>query len=178
MIYLISGTPGSGKSSVAKALVSRFPRGVAIAVDDLREMVVSGMAHPVPTWTEETARQFALARASAVRMALLYEAAGFVVAIDDVISSESFHTDYESHFEGAQPQRILLHPALDTALARNANRSNKAFDTSVLEAVIVRLHHEFSSMDQSGWHVIDSSNLDLPKTVDIILERIGFGGAV
>jgi chloramphenicol 3-O-phosphotransferase len=178
VIYLVSGTPGSGKSSVARALVSRFPKGVAIPVDDLREMVVSGAAHPVPVWTEETTRQFALARASAVRMALLYEAAGFVVAIDDVISSESFDNDYEPHLEGAEPRRILLHPALEVTLARNATRENKTFDTRLLEAAITRLNQEFSSMDQSSWHVVDSSDLNLSQTVDLILERTRSEGFV
>ncbi len=47
MIFLISGTPGSGKSSVARALMQRFKQGVHLPVDDLRKMVVSGIAHPV-----------------------------------------------------------------------------------------------------------------------------------
>ena len=50
-IFLISGTPASGKSSVSLALMRRFARGVHLAVDDLREMVISGIAHPVPEWT-------------------------------------------------------------------------------------------------------------------------------
>jgi predicted kinase len=85
-IFMITGTPGSGKTSVAVALMRRFPFGLHIPVDDLRELVVSGIAHPVPVWTAETERQFRLARRSAAQSARLYAAAGFAVALDEVIS--------------------------------------------------------------------------------------------
>ena len=47
-IFLLSGTPGAGKSSVATALMQHFEFGLHIPVDDLREWVVSGLADPVP----------------------------------------------------------------------------------------------------------------------------------
>jgi hypothetical protein len=46
----------------------RFSFGIHIPIDDLREWVVSGMAQAVPLWTEETERQFRLARHSAVQI--------------------------------------------------------------------------------------------------------------
>jgi predicted kinase len=166
---LISGTPASGKSSVSHALMQRFPRGVHIPVDNIREMVVSGAASPVP-WTEETALQFALGREAAVKMALLYDSAGFTVVIDDVVSNETFQKDYAPYFGATEPRKILLHAPLAVALSRNANRVNKGFDTSVLEHVITMLHKDFSQMETSTWHVIDSSTLTVEATVDKIID--------
>lgn len=82
-VFLISGTPGSGKTSVAQALLRHFPLGLHLPLDDFREFVVSGRAS-VFNWSEETDRQFALARTAAVGMATSYLEAGFAVALDDV----------------------------------------------------------------------------------------------
>lgn len=40
--------------------MNRFERGFHVPIDDLREWVVSGCAHPIG-WTDETTRQFLLA---------------------------------------------------------------------------------------------------------------------
>jgi tRNA uridine 5-carbamoylmethylation protein Kti12 len=173
MIFLISGVPGSGKSSVSRELMNRFNRGVHIPVDDLREMVVSGIAHPVPVWTEETGRQFVLARASAIKVATIYNEAGFAVVIDDVISSENLHKDYIPNFGNLKPYPILLLPSKEVNLQRNATRENKNFDTTILEQVIGYLYEELSQMDHADWLVIDSSDLTLEQTVDLILARVG-----
>ena len=172
-IFLISGTPASGKSSVSLALMQRFARGVHLPVDDLREMVVSGIAHPIPEWTEETARQFSLARGNAALMARRYSSAGFAVAVDDVCSSRDFHADYETHFADVQPHLVLLLPRLEVALGRNSARTHKDFHHQTLIGAIRYLHAEFAAMDVSDWLVIDSSEFSVKETVNLILERSG-----
>ncbi|TMG44935.1 MAG: ATP-binding protein, partial [Chloroflexi bacterium] len=82
-IWLISGAPGAGKSTVSDALCRRFRLAVHIPVDDIRDWVRSGFASPVE-WTNETGRQFALARRGAARIATDYADAGFDVMVDDV----------------------------------------------------------------------------------------------
>ena len=172
-VFLISGTPASGKSSVSLALMQRFVRSVHLPVDNLREMVVSGIAHPVPAWTEETARQFGLARGNAALMARRYSSAGFAVAIDDVCSSRDFHADYEAHFADAQPYRVLLLPRLEVVLRRNSERTHKDFHHETLISVIRYLHAEYTAMDTRNWLVVDSSELTVEETVNLILERSG-----
>jgi chloramphenicol 3-O-phosphotransferase len=151
-IFLLSGTPASGKSSVTKTLMQRFARGVHIAVDDLREMVVSGIAHPMPEWTPETARQFSLARGNAVLMARRYSSAGFAVAIDDVFSQRDFVADYALHFTDVLPHRVLLLPRLEVALRRNAERSYKDFHPDILVTVIEHCTRSTRQwIDAAGW---------------------------
>jgi len=172
-VFFITGTPGAGKTSVAQALVRRFPFGLHIPVDDLREWVVSGIAHPVPTWTDETSRQFGLARQAATRTARLYADAGFAVAIDDVIRPPEAEELIVTHLSGYMVDKILLHPAVDVVLARNAQRTTKDFNTSTLAQVIPGIHRSIAEdrFDETGWLIVDNTGMSLDQTVDYILEH-------
>jgi chloramphenicol 3-O-phosphotransferase len=170
-IFLITGTPGSGKSSVARALLQRFEFGLHLPVDDLREFVISGIAHPVPTWTEETGRQFRLARESTAITAKLYATNGFAVVIDDVISSEDVSSLFAPAFGEFDFHKILLQPRLGVALERSRTRTNKNFDPRFLEEPIRQIHAWISKQElPHDWLKLDSSDLSLEQTVDAILE--------
>lgn len=156
---------------MAVALLKRFAFGLHLPVDDLRGMVVSGIAHPVPQWTEETSRQFDLARRAAVQTARLYAATGFAVAIDDVISVPEVN-QLENQLSGFAVRKVLLRPPLEVALQRNARRTNKDFDTRVLEGTI-RGVYEWMKPDEyadAGWRVMDSGWWGVEETVAAILE--------
>ena len=61
-IFLIVGAPATGKSTASRALAARFPKSVAIGVDDLRNMVIGGVVHPSAAWSDELVAQLQLAR--------------------------------------------------------------------------------------------------------------------
>lgn len=170
-IFLLSGPPGAGKSTVAHVLMQRFPRGMHIPVDDLREWVVSGIAHPVPTWTAETTRQFRLARQAAAQTARLYAEAGFAVALDDVVFAADARAMCEPHLAGLSISRVLLLPSVEAALRRNAERTTKAFATDVLAEPIRQIHQALSAQGTAlaGWLVLNTSELSVDATVAQIL---------
>lgn len=173
-IFVITGTPGSGKTSVARALAGRFPFGLHVPVDDLREWVVSGLAHPVPSWTAETGRQFRLARRAAAQLARLYAEAGFAVVVDDVIFPAEARELFAEPLAGLPVHQILLRPSLDVALARNAARTTKGFEPALLADTIRGLHSAMGEpvWAEARWLVVDSSWLSVAATVDAILGRL------
>lgn len=154
-IWLISGTPGAGKSTVARALARRYPRAIAIDVDALREWVVSGYASPLDAWTAETQLQFSLAHRSAGAMTGFYAEAGFAVIIDGV-TTEADVAAYRFPFA---PRKVLLRPSLEVTLQRNATRDTKPFDSAVLEPVARRLFADLPAAcpAEDGWVVLDST---------------------
>ena len=170
-VYLVTCTPGAGKSTVARALTRRFTHGVHLPLDDLREWVVAGIAHPVPEWTPETSRQFALARAAAVAAARIYADDGFAVVLDDVVLPLEAKRAYLAPLASYKLRPVLLCPRLEVALARNAARRTKAFDPATLAETIRRLAPSMTAdrYARSGWQVVDSSDLTVEETVDAIL---------
>lgn len=168
-IWLISGAPGAGKSTVSEALCRSFRLAVHIPVDDIRDWVRSGFSSPVE-WTAETTRQFVLARRGAARIARDYANAGFVVVIDDVVRESELH-QYTDHLGAATLGKVLLNPSLETVLARNAAPGRKDFNASVLEAACRGMHPLLLAENTSehGWIVVDSTTLDIDQTVDAIV---------
>lgn len=169
-IFIITGTPGAGKTTVARTLMQRFAFGLRIPCDDLRGWVMAGNAPPVPVWTAETERQFRLSQRTAVEMATRYAAAGFAVAIDDVLFEAAYAEQFAPHLAGFAVFKVLLAPSREVALHRNATRTNKDFDTSLLADTTRQLCGELleANRPEDGWHVIDSSGQSVAETVDTL----------
>ncbi len=165
-IFLLTGTPGAGKTSVSARLLQRYPRGYHLQVDDLRTWVVSGMSDSVD-WTDETERQFRIAEVAACRVAETYSDNGFAVVIDHCRNLSRWQQIITEELKGRLLVPVLLLPSVETALERNRTRSNKGFDTAILEDIIRHVDAEYRK-GTDGWLVIDSSELNIDQTVDLI----------
>lgn len=109
----------------------------------------------------------------AMTTAKLYAQNGFTTVIDDVISSDDVSSIFEAEFAKFDFHKILLQPRLEVALERSRTRTNKDFDPSVLEQPIRGIHAWMSAQKlPQDWLKLDSSELNLEKTVDAILESI------
>ncbi len=166
-LWLISGVPGSGKSTVADALARKYPKGVHLPMDDLRQLVRSGLASPLD-WNAETSVQFEIARRNAARLAADYVAHGFTVVIDDVVREADI-----PHLGGLMPRKILLSPSIFVVHRRNSQRANKSFDTKILEPVATRMHGQLLAgcPAEAGWYALDTSTQSVNDTVDFVLKR-------
>lgn len=132
-------------------------------------MVTSGLADPTE-WTSETTRQFELATAAAAALARVYAGADFAVAIEGAVDPEPAESAISDAGLRDRMVGVILHPRLDVALARNRTRQKKAFDTSILGAVMRRIDADLANDGAApGWRVIDNSDEPVEATVDRIL---------
>jgi predicted ATPase len=170
-IFFITGVPGSGKTTVSRALLGRFAKGVHISVDALRESVVSGFVLPDFSWPPAVDEQFRLAREAAADMARRYAAVGFTVAVDDCLGPQREPAIDTSHYGGlvedAAVIRVLLRPSLAVALDRNNSRGN-ALGDFLAEAIPLLLEVQDRGL-RHGWTVIDTSELTVDETIERVL---------
>jgi predicted kinase len=178
-IFLIVGAPAVGKSTTAHILAGRFPKSVHIPVDNLRDMVVSGLIYPGEDWSEGLVEQLRLARQVAVHMAITYSQAGFTVAIDDFWDPASRLEEYSELIQLADFHKILLFPAREIALARNLKRSGHdeviKYISQGIKAVYESLLSDLNRLKTAGWLVLDTSEKDVDSTVELILSQSARG---
>lgn len=150
----------------------RYPKAVHLPIDDLRELVRSGRASPLD-WNDETTLQFELARRNAARMAADYADSGFAAIIEDVVR-EADMNQFMPYLSDRALRRVLLLPSLAEVKERNRARTNKTFDTSVLEPVAARLYPTLveGCRPEDGWIVVNSTKLAPEATVDQILATV------
>jgi dephospho-CoA kinase len=71
-LFVISGVPAAGKTTVARLLAARRPRAVCVAGDAIRAMVVSGRADMTPGAGQAQLRQLLLRYQGALAVAAVY----------------------------------------------------------------------------------------------------------
>jgi predicted kinase len=177
-IFLVVGGPGVGKSTTSRALAASFPSSLHLPVDDLRHMVVSGLALPGPEWGAELIRQIRLARDVAVRTAEAYAGAGFTVVLDDFFDPRGL-VEYRELLSRPGTVGVVLYPTADEARRRNAARTAPEeagyIDTAIGHAYAV-LAPEVGRLAAEGWLVLDTTDMEVAAVVAAIRRRAGIPG--
>jgi adenylate kinase family enzyme len=158
-VLILTGPPGAGKTSAARALADRYDRVAHIEVDVLRHLITpTGYISPGrPGWE----RQRTLATRNACDLAANFLAERFAVIIDDIVTEQPHFDEY---LEGLKPAGSPVHfvrllPRLEVCLARNALRPQERRSAQLVDGY-------FTGPNAVGGATIDTSDLTPEQTAD------------
>jgi chloramphenicol 3-O-phosphotransferase len=120
---IVTGIPGAGKSTIARALAARQRFGAHLDIDAIYDLIVGGIVFrrdsPAEDWW-----QLELARTHVGMLATSFARHGVLPVVDDVIAGRGVLDGYLKRLP--HPVRlIVLAPRLDVVLERDAARSKQ-----------------------------------------------------
>ena len=159
-ILLLSGHPGSGKTTTAEALAHR-PGGskVHLHSDDFWGYIKTGKIDP---WLPESHAQNRMVMEIAAGVAGTYARNGYFVALDGVIRPWTLPIFYSL---GLPLHYLVLRTTADEAVARCSARGG---DSLADPEVVRQLHAEFVDMGEFEPHVLEVGGLDRESTVEAV----------
>jgi predicted kinase len=158
-ITIVSGCPGSGKSTISKLLAANREMGVRIETDVFYHF----LAHRLDPSTPESKPQNTAVVRSFLTTALSFYEDGYDVFLDGVIGPWWLET-----VQDTLPtfQYAILHADLATVLKRTTARSKTAQSSASPDLVRV-MHKQFDALDDANSRTIDTRD----KTSRIVFEE-------
>jgi len=170
-IFVISGTQGAGKTTVASLLARRFARGVHVEADTLAKMIVSGLQWPEMDQidinnqvTGEAALQLQLRLHNMCLLARAFYEAGFTPVAEDIIVGRRID-QLRAELADVDFMLVMLVPDIETVRSRERERGTKLWHEWEW------LTEEFLSAPREAGLWLDTSGQGADETVDEIMRR-------
>ena len=162
-ITIVSGCPGSGKSTISKLLAANREMGVRIETDVFYHF----LAHRLDPSTPESKPQNTTVVRSFLKSALSFYEDGYDVFLDGVIGPWWLQAVQEIL---PSFQYAILHANLETVLQRTKERANIAQSSANPELVCV-MHSQFDALTDVDSRTIDTRNKSSKAVFDEFLFR-------
>ena len=163
-LYIITGPAGVGKSTISKELAKSYNKSALIEGDDIYHQVIGGF---VQAWKEGNhSKTFWKVCVNIIKT---YLEDGFDVVFNYIITPENLEL-IKTAFKDYNVKFVVLITDEATLLARDKERP---IDCQMGQRCLTLLN-SFKNRNYNSRNILDTSNLSVNETVDIIKNDIKF----
>jgi dephospho-CoA kinase len=167
-LLIVTGPPGAGKSTVARALAARFDRSALVEGDAFFAFVASGA---IPPWLPESHEQNGVVTRAAAVATAEFVTGGYTVVYDGVMGPWFLPTFAEATGLDALDYVVLL-PSVERCLERVATRDGHGFTD---EPATRHMHRQFAHAEIDPRHVLREPPDAVDDVTELILEGFAHG---
>ena len=169
-IVVLTGPPGSGKTTVAPLVADHFPLSLHLDADRFWQFIRRGWIEP---WLPESAQQNDVVIGALVAAVCRYALGGFTVVVDGIIGPWYIDAFVEGAARDDLDLRyVIVRPSREVARSRATSRSAG----ELVEAEPVdQMYTAFESLGPYESNVLDNSDLDVSATAAILTAGIDQG---
>ena len=172
-IVILSGSPGTGKTTIARLLSenSAHKKAVHIEVDDFWQFIRKGYIKP---WLSDSVNQNTTVMNAVVASAEIYYEGGYDVFVAGTIGPWYIEPWLKIAQRGVDVRYVILRPSESTTILRATKRKQRKFFPLTVETV-KDVRNSFMDLESYESNVIDTTNQAVEESVAIIKKRLNKG---